>query len=236
MDDTYFVYILLNPLDDNAPFYVGKGSNNRIKEHLYETPDTTANFRKFNTIRKILSAGYNDVPHIKVVENVDENTAYRIEEDLIKRLGRKGYEENGILTNLAISQRPPSRKGTKLSEETKKKISENRKGKGTQPHSAEHNLRVSQALKGKKKSESAIASLKKTMANKSPEEKEKLREHLIKARKLQGSNANACRRMAEVNRGKRHSEATRLKISEGVKAYHRKKNDEPPEQEAAIKP
>ena len=32
----YYVYVLLDPLNGNAPFYVGKGTGKRVRQHLQE--------------------------------------------------------------------------------------------------------------------------------------------------------------------------------------------------------
>jgi len=43
----------------------------------------------------------------KVKENLNENEAYELEEELIKKYGRRGIDENGILMNICNSVRPP---------------------------------------------------------------------------------------------------------------------------------
>jgi hypothetical protein len=107
----YYVYELIDPRD-NQPFYVGKGSNSRDKSHLKETPDTR-NVYKENKIRSIRLAG--SEPLIKhVADNIaNETLAYELEEILIKKYGRKGYDKNGILTNICENNRPPNHKGKK---------------------------------------------------------------------------------------------------------------------------
>lgn len=47
----FYVYQLIDPATNN-PFYIGKGSGNRPKHHLYETEYNTANVRKYNKIQK----------------------------------------------------------------------------------------------------------------------------------------------------------------------------------------
>ncbi len=32
----YYVYALIDPTNDNTPFYIGKGTNDRIKQHFVE--------------------------------------------------------------------------------------------------------------------------------------------------------------------------------------------------------
>jgi hypothetical protein len=105
----YYVYELIDPRD-NQPFYVGKGTKERDKFHLKETPNTRNEYKE-NKIRSIRAAGFE--PLIKhVADNIiDEDLAYRLEEVLIKKYGRKGYDENGILTNICENNRPPNHKG-----------------------------------------------------------------------------------------------------------------------------
>lgn len=163
----YYVYILLDPRKENTPFYVGKGTGDRWKDHLKETDISTTNPRKYNVIRKIIEAGLEvECKIVSVFDN--ESDAYALEESLIQKYGRRGYDKNGILTNLCESRQPPrwqdgpnrnaiiqkmrdTRSAMDLShtDETKKKISESQKGKKKPPRSEEHRKKLSEALKGK---------------------------------------------------------------------------------------
>lgn len=105
----YYVYQLVDPRDNN-PFYIGKGKGRRAKTHLWDIPETRNQYKenKIASIRK-----ENLEPRIEyVAENIiDEDLAYTIEAQLIKRHGRKGYEKDGILTNVCLDNRPPNHKG-----------------------------------------------------------------------------------------------------------------------------
>lgn len=105
----YYVYALVDPRND-VPFYIGKGKGRRAKTHLWEILETR-NEHKENKIAAIRAAGME--PRIEYIaeEIVDERLAYDMEEDLIKKYGRKGYEPYGILTNICLSGRPPNHKG-----------------------------------------------------------------------------------------------------------------------------
>ena len=105
----YYVYELIDPRN-NQPFYVGKGTGRRAKTHLWEIPETR-NEHKENKIAAIRQVGLE--PKIKyVVENIaDETLAYDIETLIIKQYGRKGYDKDGILTNICEDARPPNHKG-----------------------------------------------------------------------------------------------------------------------------
>lgn len=128
----YYVYELIDPVT-GLPFYVGKGTNNRSNNH-YSESEWWYNKRKAKKIKTLLE---NNLRYKvkKVFYTNNENTAYEYESNLIKKYGRKGFEENGILTNLTIDCRPPSRKGKpgtfkgkKHTNETKEKLREaNRK-------------------------------------------------------------------------------------------------------------
>jgi LEM3-like protein/NUMOD3 motif-containing protein len=105
----FYVYLLLDPLNDYLPFYIGKGKNKRARTHLYETKENTENLRKWHKIQKIREAGFEPVIQYWST-NMEENAAYDLEKDLIERFGRAKINENGILTNICKDLRPPTRK------------------------------------------------------------------------------------------------------------------------------
>lgn len=134
----YYVYEYIDP-QNGLPFYIGKGIKNRLFAHLKETEATTDNKRKYLYIQKLKNLGL--IPIIrKIKENLLENDAYDLEETLIKQYGRKGIDPNGILMNICESSRPPVKYGkdhhqfgkpiiNHHTEETKRKISNAKKGK-----------------------------------------------------------------------------------------------------------
>lgn len=121
----FYVYALCDPTNDGKYFYIGKGKNNRAYEHLSKHPINykSENPRKDNKISKIRNMGFE--PYVeKIQEGLSETDAYELEESLISKYGRKGYDDNGILTNICAGARPPLGKGwNKLTEEAKIKIS-----------------------------------------------------------------------------------------------------------------
>lgn len=142
----YYVYQLVDP-QNNQPFYIGKGKGRRAKTHLWETPETR-NVYKENKIADIRKSG--SEPKIEyVAENIiDEDLAYNIETELIKKYGRKGYEKNGILTNVCIDNRPPNHKGKTYEEiygpekakeqrELRSRLQKERGGYGPKKHNNE---------------------------------------------------------------------------------------------------
>lgn len=119
----YYVYKLIDPRDQR-PFYIGKGKNNRWKVHLNETIHTTDNKRKFYKIRKILSLNL-EIQVEFVQKNMNETDAYDLEANLIKTYGRQKLDEDGILTNICIDNRPPR---TPITEERRKQLSKDMMG------------------------------------------------------------------------------------------------------------
>jgi len=102
----FYVYLLLDPTRFYLPFYIGKGCGNRWRSHLNETLEKTSNPRKYHRIQKIRKQGVE--PKVMFWDKeLDEGSAYDLEEFLIRRFGRKRYEVGGILENLMLEARLP---------------------------------------------------------------------------------------------------------------------------------
>lgn len=170
----FYVYQIKHP-ETNRIFYVGKGSGNRCKQHLTDKKEYAFNKRLNGYIRNLIES--NTLPIIKKIkENLTEEAAYELEETLIKKYGRKGIDENGILLNILESGRPPSFNGKdhpwygrKHTEESKKKMRESIKmtyKNGRIPsmkgkrHSEESKEKNRQAHLGKKLSKENIEKLR----------------------------------------------------------------------------
>lgn len=81
----YYVYMLLNP-SDNKPFYVGKGIDNRVFNHLAcALTDIDTSNAKYDKIREITQSGQT-VKHIIVRHGLSESEAFQIEASLIDTL------------------------------------------------------------------------------------------------------------------------------------------------------
>lgn len=190
MKNIYYVYALIDPRT-NLPFYIGKGHDERMYVHLSETKDSTRNIHKFNKIQAISSAGLKVIVE-KLYCELDEPTAYYLEEFLIAHYGRKGYDENGILSNVCLSLRPPSPKGKPKSEEHKRKISQSCKNRNLF-HSTETKMKISSYHKDKPKSEEQKRKMSEAKKGKpshrqgktlSEEHKQKIKESWIKRKLL----------------------------------------------------
>lgn len=151
----YYIYALIDNRT-NLPFYIGKGKveNQRHLDHFKETVETTDNRHKFFKIQYLKEQGY-DVP-VSILENniLNEDDAYIIEAEYIKKYGRKNIDDNGILTNICEDHRPPSWKNKKQSKEhVKKRIASSQqtvKRCGRKPRSIESRLKTSIAVSGEK--------------------------------------------------------------------------------------
>src|ERR1035437_7964578 len=89
-----YVYMLLDPVD-NKPFYIGKGNNNRVFQHMNcALTDIDAITAKYEKIREILNSG-NGVEHVIVRHGMTDHEAYQVESSLIDAFNFCG----NILTN-----------------------------------------------------------------------------------------------------------------------------------------
>jgi hypothetical protein len=146
--DMYYVYGLIDSRT-NLPFYIGKGKGDRWKYHYsnkcFEKEIST---KKVDMIKELKSLGY-EPSVIFYAQNIDdEHIAYDIEASLIKKYGRKYYEENGILTNITIDSRPPNWK-----DKTYEEIYGYKKGKEIKEYKAKQQRARGGYFKGQKHTE-----------------------------------------------------------------------------------
>lgn len=177
----YYVYYLINPIK-NVPFYVGKGKNRRCYQHLTDKASYTKNRRLTGHIRNLREAGIEPLV-VKIKDNLKEEEAFLLEENEIVKYGRIGYDENGILMNIFISNRPEKRIGTDNgfygkthSEETKRSISEANLGR---KHTEETKRKMSNSHRGIPKSTETKRKMseKATGRNHTDKTKNKLKEY-----------------------------------------------------------
>jgi hypothetical protein len=124
----YYTYAYLR--EDGTPYYVGKG-------------------RKYRAFRRSHNVSVPPKDRILFLKkNLSEQEAFKHEIYMISVLGRKDIE-TGILRNLTDGGEGMS--GHIPGEETRRKMSEIKKGKKRPPMSEEQKRKLSEALKGKKK-------------------------------------------------------------------------------------
>ena len=92
----YYVYALKDPRN-NQEFYIGKGKGNRLKSHLNnKSIKTQANLPKYLKIQDIQDHGLDVITEI-IADNLNEETAFNIEELIIYKLGRQVLGEGNLL-------------------------------------------------------------------------------------------------------------------------------------------
>lgn len=136
---TYYVYELQNP-ETLVPFYVGKGSGQRMFIHEQLAKGSNQKLKKnnrylYNKIRKLLKL-YGKILPVKVFETNDETLAFQKEIELIAFYKNKGIPLCNILPG---GEGRTGKTSYKHSEETKKLISEKLKGRKCTPEQVEAN-------------------------------------------------------------------------------------------------
>ncbi len=107
----HYVYMLLDPTE-NKPFYVGKGTNNRVFNHLAcALTDIDSSNAKYDKIREIIQSE-KTVKHVIVRHGLSESEAFKIEASLIDTLTHCGY----LLSNI-VGGHNSIEKGLMTSEE-----------------------------------------------------------------------------------------------------------------------
>lgn len=107
-----YVYVLSDP-DTNKPFYIGKGTGNRVFDHVKCSLEKETRNDKCDTIRAI-HAKNKKVQHRIVRHGLNEKTAYHVESALIDYLSFLGHKltnevrghhsiENGLMTTDEVS-------------------------------------------------------------------------------------------------------------------------------------
>ena len=173
----FYTYAYLR--EDKTPYYIGKGKGPRI----------------YSTSRRI-KPPKDKSRIIFLKQNLTEEEAFRHEIYMIDVFGRKDLG-TGILHNRTDGGDGAS--GTVISEETRKKLSEESKGEKNnfygKTHSEETKRKQSEVKIGKTHSE---------------ESKRKISE----ANKGHNVSEETKKKLSEANKGKTHSEETRIKIGE----------------------
>ena len=137
----FYVYVLTRPNGD--PFYVGKGTGDRIVEHEREAR-RGCDCRKCRVIRKIWRSG-GQIQRSIIFETDDEAAALAQERAVIAFFGRENL----------VNHTDGGEGSVNLSEEARAKISA---WASTRTYSEETRAKISAGLRGKKRDPKAVAS------------------------------------------------------------------------------
>jgi hypothetical protein len=125
----YYVYALLDPRKPGVfkydkincifnfqPYYIGKGSKNRVVRHFTELESSKRyNQIKYYKIKNIIKEGYDPKLYFVIINNnLEEKQALLLESEYIKILGRID-KKTGILSNLTDGGEDSSMMTSKLS-------------------------------------------------------------------------------------------------------------------------
>ncbi len=136
----YYVY-KLQIEDDPEPFYIGKGSGNRLNHHVMPY-ELSKNTHKSYKIRKALKNGKRVLSTI-IKDNLTEDGAFDLEISLISKYGRAD-SDSGYLVNKCDGGKGSTR--INVSSNTKKKLSDASKRRTITGHTRK---KLSAANKGK---------------------------------------------------------------------------------------
>ena len=90
----YYVYALIDP-DTNLPFYIGKGKENRVFNHVACSLDKEYSSDKYGKIREIKGKGKN-VNHVIIRHGLKESEAFEIEAALIDFMKYLNLDQTNI--------------------------------------------------------------------------------------------------------------------------------------------
>jgi hypothetical protein len=196
----FYVYELRDS-KSGLPFYVGKGKEKRMLKHVADVragkipnkgKEGTGNTHLFRKIKQILDRG-DEVLHVRIFETEDENLVFQKERELIAQY--RILENVSLCNILDGGEGYTAPKGSRhCSEETRKKISEAKKGK---PLSPEHR----QAMKGRVVSKETREKLGKIRRGAKHDTSEETRQKIREARKGWSPSEQTRQRMATAKKG-----------------------------------
>ena len=197
-----YVYKITNTINNKA--YIGisihEPENRRIREHL----SGRGNRIIANAVKKY---GKDAFTYEVLEENVfdeflrDLEVAYIANFNTVAPHGYNldsGGDKHKKLSDETRRKLSEAHKGKKLSEEHRRKLSEAHKSRKRKPHSAETRRKIGEAHKGKKR----------------PQRSEEYRRKMSEAHRGKKFSDETRRKISEANNGKKRSEETRRKMSE----------------------
>ena len=210
----YYTYAYLR--EDRTPYYIGKGKGKRIySTHKRIKPPKDKSriiFLKKNLTEQ--EAFKHEIYMIAVFGRIDLGTGI-----LHNRTDGGDGVSGAIVSEETKRKQSEARKGKKLSDETKRKVSEANKGKTI---SEETRRKISEALKGENnhnygKTISEETRRKMGEASKGKTHSEETRRKISEVQKGKIVSKETRRKMGQWQIGRTLSEETRSKISEGNK-------------------
>lgn len=218
-DRRFYVYFLRRPDKEDpiepwndCPFYVGKGSNDRIKVHRKEANDLRhkpgRKTVKIRLIHKLWKHGLDFTEEI-ILDNLTEQESFETEKEIIKIYGRIDLE-TGCLTNMTDGGEGGV--GWVATDEYRKKLSKALKGR---IFSKEHIEKIRKANRGHFPSKETRKKL--SIAGKGKTHSSKTRKILSDKLKGHPTSEETKRKISIANSGKEISQETRDKISKANK-------------------
>lgn len=160
IEQMFYVYCYKDSIT-SQPLYVGKGQQDRAYVHLKHATKTRKYKNTTRFLNKLESLIESNTPPevVFLAQNIqDEEIAYQIEADYIKKYGRLGYDDGGILLNTCLDSRPPNHKGKTYKDiygdrweeqvEKRRQTQIQRGGFGPKQHSAETKEKFKQNMSG----------------------------------------------------------------------------------------
>jgi hypothetical protein len=213
----FYVYYLrrpdkIDPLDGSkaAPFYVGKGHNNRLYEHRYEAfgklHKSGRKSYKVSVIHALWKKGIDFIEEI-MFSDLTEQEAFDFEKEMIKTYGRKNID-TGILTNMTDGGE--GNFGYVSTEETREKLKIVATGK---IKTEEHRRNLSIANTGKKHTPESIQKMSETHKN-LPPPSEEARKNMSDAHRGILCKEETKQKISIANKGKVRTDECRQLLSE----------------------
>lgn len=99
--ENYYVYALVDPRSQKI-FYIGKGKENRVSNHVQEASDNPDSEKtKLTIIREIEKSGKKVLQYI-IRSSLSEEEAFFLEACLIDVLNFKDFKLNAVLSNIVL--------------------------------------------------------------------------------------------------------------------------------------